>query len=38
MKYVIDKGKKEFDADLKTIYDASAEEQGHAHIVKVTEK
>jgi len=38
LKYVIYKGKKEFAADLKTIYHAPAEEQGHAHIVKVTEK
>jgi len=38
LKYVIDKGKKEFAADLETIYHASAEEQGYAYIVKVTEK
>ncbi len=38
LKYIVDKGKKEFAADLKTIYHAAAEEQGHAHIVKVTEK
>lgn len=38
LKYVSDKDKKVFAADLKTIYHAPAEEQGHAHMLKVTEK
>ncbi len=38
LKYVADKDKKEFAADLKTIYHAPAEEQGHARMLEVTEK
>ncbi|WP_198028610.1 IS256 family transposase [Clostridium sulfidigenes] len=38
LKYVADKDKKEFAADLKTIYHAPAEEQGHARMIEVTEK
>ena len=33
-----DKDKKEFAADLKTIYHAPSEEQGHALMLEVTEK
>jgi putative transposase len=36
LKYVADK--KEFAADLKTIYHAPAEGQGHARMLEVTEK
>lgn len=38
LKYVADKDKKEFATDLKTIYHAPAEEQGHARMLEVTEK
>jgi len=38
LKYVADKDKKEFASDLKTIYHAPAEEQGHARMLEVTEK
>ncbi len=38
LKYVADKDKKDFAADLKTIYHAPAEEQGHARMLEVTEK
>lgn len=38
LKYVADKDKKEFAADLKTIYHAPAEEQGHARMIEVTKK
>lgn len=38
LKYVADKDKKEFAADLKTIYHAPSEEQGQARIKDVTEK
>lgn len=38
LKYVADKDKKEFAADLKTIYHAPAEEQEHALMLEVTEK
>ena len=38
MKYVADKDKKEFAADLKTIYHAPSEEQGQARMKDVTEK
>jgi putative transposase len=38
LKYVADKDKKEFAADLKTIYHAPAEEQGHARMLEITEK
>lgn len=38
LKYVADKDKKEFAADLKTIYHAPAEEQGHVRMIEVTEK
>lgn len=38
LKYVADKDKKKFAADLKTIYHAPAEEQGHARMLEVTEK
>ena len=38
LKYVADKDKKEFAADLKTIYYAPAEGQGHARMLEVTEK
>jgi transposase-like protein len=38
LKYVADKDKKEFAADLKSTYHAPAEEQGHTHMLKVTEK
>lgn len=38
LKYVADKDKKEFAADLKTIYHAPAEERGHARMLEVTEK
>jgi transposase-like protein len=38
LKYVADKDKKEFAADLKTIYHAPSEEAGHERMIKVTEK
>ena len=38
LKYVADKDKKEFAADLKTIYHAPSEEQGQARMKDVTEK
>lgn len=38
LKYVADKDKKEFAADLKTIYHAPSEEIGHSRMVSVTEK
>ncbi len=38
LKYVADKDKKAFATDLKTIYHAPAEEQGHAPMIEVTEK
>ena len=38
LKYVADKDKKEFAADLKTIYHAPSEEQGHTRMLEVTEK
>ena len=38
LKYVADKDKKEFANDLKSIYQAVSEEQGHACMLKVTEK
>ncbi|MBD7913150.1 IS256 family transposase [Clostridium cibarium] len=38
LKYVADKDKKEFAKDLKSIYQASSEEQGHACLLKVNEK
>lgn len=38
LKYVADKNKKEFAADLKTIYQAPSEEVGYEHMEKVTEK
>lgn len=38
LKYVADKDKKEFAADLKTIYHASSEEQGHTIMLDITEK
>lgn len=38
LKYVADKDKKEFAKDLKTIYQAASEEQGHSCMLKVTEK
>ncbi|GAA0765110.1 hypothetical protein GCM10008908_01160 [Clostridium subterminale] len=38
LKYVDDKDKKEFAADLKTIYHAPAEEPEHARMLEVTEK
>lgn len=38
LKYVADKNKKEFAADLKTIYHAPSEEQGHARMLDITEK
>ncbi|MDY4251243.1 IS256 family transposase [Clostridium sp.] len=38
LKYVADKDKKKFAADLKTIYHAPSEEQGHALMLEVTER
>ncbi|WP_316719161.1 IS256 family transposase [Terrisporobacter petrolearius] len=38
LKHVSDKDKKEFAKDLKSIYHASNEEQGHAIMLSVTEK
>lgn len=38
LKYVANKDKKEFARDLKSIYHAVSEEQGHACMLKVTEK
>ncbi len=38
LKYVSDKDKKAFAADLKTIYHAPSEEVGYEHMEKVTEK
>lgn len=38
LKHVSDKDKKEFAKDLKSIYHASNEEQGHSIMLKVTEK
>ena len=38
LRYVADKDKKDFATDLKTIYHAPAEEQGHARMLAVTEK
>ncbi len=38
LKYVANKDKKEFARDLKSIYHAVSEEQGHASMLKVTEK
>lgn len=38
LKYVPDKDRKAFAADLKTIYQATNEEQGHANMEAVTEK
>lgn len=38
MKYVADKNKKEFAADLKTIYHAPSEEVGYERMEKITEK
>ncbi len=38
LKHVSYKDKKEFAKDLKSIYHASNEEQGHAIILNVTEK
>lgn len=38
LKYVSHKDKKEFAADLKTIYHAPSEEKGHDNMIKVTEK
>lgn len=38
LKYVFDKDKKEFAADLKTIYHAQSETQVHARMLEVTEK
>lgn len=37
-KYVADRNKKELTADLKTIYHAPSEDQGHARILTITEK
>lgn len=38
LKYVADKNKKEFAADLKTIYHAPSEEIGHERMEKITDK
>lgn len=38
LKHVSDKDKKEFAKDLKSIYHASSEEQGHSIMLEVTEK
>lgn len=38
LKYVSHKDKKEFAADLKTIYHAPSEEKGHDNMINVTEK
>jgi transposase-like protein len=38
LKYVADKDKKEFAADLKSIYHAPDEQRGHARMLAVTEK
>ena len=38
LKYVADKDKKQFAADLKTIYHAPCESQGHERMLEVTEK
>ena len=38
LKYVADKNKKEFAADLKTIYHAPSEEIGHDRMEKITDK
>ena len=38
LKYVSDKDRKSFANDLKTIYNAPTEEQGHANLERVTEK
>ena len=38
LRYVADKDKKEFAADLKTIYHAPSEEHGHSRMLEVTEK
>nr|ALL53554.1 transposase [uncultured firmicutes bacterium contig_31] len=38
LKYVADKDKKAFAADLKTIYHAPSEEAGYANMMEVTEK
>ena len=38
LKYVADKDKKQFAADLKSIYHAPSESQGHERMLEVTEK
>lgn len=38
LKYVADKDKKEFAADLKTIYTAPSEEIGHKRMVEIAQK
>ena len=38
LKYVADKDKRSFSADLKTIYHAPSEEVGHTRMLEVTEK
>lgn len=38
LRYVSDKDKKEFAADLKTIYYEHSEEHGHSRMLEVTEK
>ena len=38
LKYVADKDKKEFAADLKTIYHAPTEETGYERMLKITDK
>lgn len=38
LKYVADKDKKEFAADLKTIYHAPSEEIGHERMINITDK
>ena len=38
LKYVVDKKKREFAKDLKTIYHASNEESAHKRLIEVTEK